>query len=107
MPDDLNSRVGSLEEHQRHVWAVLDALADKQERLDNALAALADAQAEFVRETDKRFQEHQERLKEHERLFQENERRRREDLERSRELDGRIDKLVLAIGELVRRDREK
>jgi hypothetical protein len=82
MPDDLNSRVDRLEERERHVWAVLDALAVKQQQLDEVLAAIADAQVE-------------------------NERRFRETDERFRQTDARIDKLVSAIGEYIRRRDDK
>jgi len=44
MPD-LNARVDSLKENERRAWRAIEALAGKQERLDDALAVLLDAQA--------------------------------------------------------------
>jgi predicted transcriptional regulator len=96
MPDDLNTGVDRLEEHERYIWAVLDALSVKQQELDEVLATIADARAENARQ----FREIAER-------FRETEQRFRETDERFRQTDARIDKLVSAIGELVRRDRER
>jgi hypothetical protein len=90
MADDLNARVDRLEEHERHIWAVLDALAVKQQQIDEVLAIIADAQVE------------------NERRFRETDERFRQTDERFRRTDERIDKLVSAIGEYIRkRDAEK
>jgi chromosome segregation ATPase len=110
MADDLNSRVDRLEEHERHIWAVLDALSVKQQELDEVLAAIADAQAENAkrfRETEQRFRETEQRFRETDERFREVAERFRETDERFRETDARIDKLVSAIGEFIRRDGEK
>jgi chromosome segregation ATPase len=88
MPDKLSARLERLEESEQRAWAAIEAVADRQASLDNALAAvaeslvrLAEAQIktdEHIRETDARV----ERL--------------------GRETDARIEKLVSAMGEFLR-----
>ncbi len=131
VPDDLNSRVERLEEGERRAWAAIEALADKQERLDDVLVVLAEAQVETekrFRETDaridklvsavgeadarsretdaqwrERFREADARSREADAQLRERFRETDAQLrERSREIDERIDKLVSAIGELIR-----
>jgi hypothetical protein len=104
MPDNLDSRVSSLEEQQRHVWAVLDSIALKQEKLDDLLDRIAQAQFENelrFRETDERIRGERE---ETQRRFREMDEHAQQ---RGRALDERIDKLVSAIGEMLRRDSQK
>jgi predicted nucleic acid-binding Zn-ribbon protein len=92
MANELNARVDRLEESERRAWAAIEALSDKQEKLDDVLVVIAEAHAKLAEshvklaeaqlETEKRFQQTD---------------------ERSRQIDERIDKLVSAIGELIRR----
>ncbi|MBZ5725364.1 MAG: hypothetical protein LAP87_10230 [Acidobacteriia bacterium] len=112
MPEDLNARVERLEEGERRAWAAIEALADKQERLDDVLVLLAEAQAKTevrFRETDVRFRDIEERFRDTDARFRDVEERFRDVEERFRETDARfrdtdvrIDKLVSAIGELIR-----
>lgn len=76
MAETLNTRVTRLED-------AMAKLAESQARMDNALAHLAEVQAQAAvdREGD-----------------------RAEAREREKRIDERIEKLVLAIAELVRRD---
>jgi hypothetical protein len=73
--------VERLEESERRAWAAIEALSNKQE----SHAKLAEAQLE----TEKRFQQTDARFLQTD--------------ARSRQIDERIDKLVSAIGELIRR----
>ena len=77
MPEDSNQRVQRLEESEQRAWRAIEALADKQTKLDDLMVTLAEAQIlteERFQKTDERFQK----------------------------TDERIDKLVSAIGELIR-----
>jgi hypothetical protein len=62
---DLEKRVGSLEQHRDHIYEMLDLMASNQNRLDDALATLADAhirtQEQFL-ETDRRMAETDRRI---------------------------------------------
>lgn len=78
MADNLNSPVVQLEESMRRAFAAIEALADKQAKLDDSLATLLDAQIRLQEEqikTEQRFQQ----------------------------TDARIEKLVIAMGEFLRR----
>jgi hypothetical protein len=96
MANELNDRVERLEESERRAWAAIEALSDKQEKLDDVLVVIAEAHAKLVEshaklaeaqlETEKRFQQTD---------------------ARSRLIDERIDKLVSAIGELIRRQNDR
>jgi hypothetical protein len=99
MADDLN-RVTSVEEHQRRVWAILAGMPARKERLDKALANLANARAELVRDRNRPLQKSAWSAPVSEQS--------REDRQRSQELDARIDQLVREIHEYIRRrDAEK
>lgn len=92
MADDLNSRVAQLEESMRRAFTAIEALADKQAKLDDSLATLLDAQIRLQEEqikTEQRFQQTDERF--------------RQTDERFRQTDERIAKLVVAMGEFLRR----
>ena len=86
--DSLNARVDRLEEAMQSAFKSIDALADKQAKLDDLAVLLVEAQIKT-----------QERFLETDRRFEETERILRESGER---LDARIDKLVSAIGEFIR-----
>lgn len=91
MAENLNTRVSRLEELMGRAFTAIEALAEKQGKLDDVLVTLTDAQIETeqrFRETDARFHE----IAAHS----------RETDARFRETDARIDKLVSAIGELIR-----
>ena len=47
--DDLTTRVERLEESERHAWAAIEILAEKQARPDDALAALTEGQSRWRR----------------------------------------------------------
>jgi len=82
MPETLNARVTRLEEFMGRAFTAIEALADKEAKLDDLLATLTEAQIkteERFRRTDERFQR----------------------------TDERIDKLVSAIGEMLRNGRAK
>ncbi|HLK62911.1 MAG TPA: hypothetical protein VKU19_05705 [Bryobacteraceae bacterium] len=82
MAESLNTRVARLER-------LVEVLADNQNRLDEALVVLTEAQIETQKQ------------------FRETERRFRETDERFRQSDERINALVSAIGEWFRRSSEK
>jgi DNA anti-recombination protein RmuC len=99
MAEKLSVRVERLEESERRVWTVLESLADKEAKLDDALVVLADAQIKtqtriedltrsmkdgFER-TDARFEELMRSMK-----------------EESKKTDARIENLVSAIGQMLR-----
>jgi galactokinase len=75
MPETLNARVTRLENLMGRAFTAIEALADKEARLDDLLATLTEAQIR----TEERFQR----------------------------TDERIDKLVSAIGEMLRNGRGK
>jgi len=105
MPAKLSDRVERLEENERRVWRVIEAVADKQQKLDDTMALLADAQLkneERFKETDRRFQETDKRFQDIEARFKDLEARFRETDQRFRHLDERIEHLVSAIGEMIR-----
>jgi hypothetical protein len=79
MAEDLNTRVARLEDSQGRAWAAIEALADKEAKIDETLLLLTEAQiklAQAQQATETRFQ-----------------------------TDARIDKLVSAIGESIPRRR--
>ena len=103
MPETINTRVTRLEN-------LMGRLAERQEKLDDVLVLLTEAQVK----TEERFQETERRFQETERLFQETERRfqrtdaRMEELAKAQLQTGeRIEHLVSAIGELLRNGRAK
>jgi chaperonin cofactor prefoldin len=107
MPETLNTRVARLEN-------MMGRLAEHQEKVDDALVRLTGAQIkteERFQTTERRFQLVEERFQQTEKLFRETDRRMREidqqSRERDRALDERVDKLVSAIGEMLRNGRAK
>ncbi len=95
-----------LEESERRVWTVMESLADKQARLDDALVVLADAQIkaqERSLETDARIEDLMRSMKDG---FEKTDARIEELVlsmkEGSKETDARIEKLVSAIGQMPR-----
>jgi predicted transcriptional regulator len=91
MPQTLNTRVTSLEESMRRAFIAIEALTEKEKKLDDVLVVLAKAQIatqQSMQETERRFQETDKRFEETDR--------------RGREIDARIEKLVIAIGEMLR-----
>lgn len=96
--ESLNTRVTRLED-------LMGRLAEKQEKLDDVLVLLVEAQIK----TEARFQETDQRFEETDRRFRETDAKidklieaQRETDRRFRLTDERIDKLVSAIGEFVR-----
>jgi chromosome segregation ATPase len=90
MPESLNTRVTSLEESMLRVFTALDALTEKEKKLDDVLVVLTEAQIETERrfqETDRRFRETDRRI---EALAQKT-------AESHLQLDARIESLVSAI----------
>lgn len=81
MPDP-NAGIDRLEDSMGRAFNAIEALAGKQEQLDNVVTLLAEAQIK----TKQRFQEA---------------------AERSQQTDARIGKLVSPIGELIRNGRAK
>jgi flagellar biosynthesis/type III secretory pathway chaperone len=98
------------------VERLIETLADKQTKLDDVLVVLAEAQIKYAEaqlKNEERFREVAEQFAETDRRFAETDRRireanermdalAREERERGRRLDERIDKLVSAIGEMLR-----
>jgi predicted nucleic acid-binding Zn-ribbon protein len=82
MPEKLSTRVGQLEEAEKRAWNAIERLADKQTELDGVMETLAEAQIK----TEERFRT----------IAAENK-------ERDSAADARIERLVSAIGELIRR----
>lgn len=119
MPGSLNTRVNSLEESMRRAFTAIEAPTEKEKKLDDVLVLLTEAQiatqqsfqeterrfhktdARF-QEMERRFRETDARFREVERRFQETDARFRETDERFRETDARIEKLVVAIGAMLR-----
>src|SRR5580658_7073137 len=94
MAETLNTRVTSLEESMRRVFTALDALTEKEKKLDDVLVLLTEAQIATERrfqETDRRFRETDKRI---EALAQRL-------TESHLQLDERIKGLGSAIGELI------
>jgi predicted nucleic acid-binding Zn-ribbon protein len=84
MPETVSTRVARLEK-------LMGRLAEKQEKLDDVLVLLTEAQIR----TEERFRETAQHLREIDRNSR----------ERDRYLDERVDKLVSAIGEMLRTGR--
>jgi chromosome segregation ATPase len=105
MAESLNTRVTSLEESMRRVFTALDALTEKEKKLDDVLVLLTEAQIateQRFQETDRRFQETNTRIdKLVESQMRTDERFRQTD-GLFRETDARIKNLVSAIGEMLR-----
>jgi uncharacterized protein YukE len=100
LADNLNERVTTLEESMKRAFTAIEALAEKEARLDDALATLLESQIQMQEaqlKTEQRFQETDE-------LFRQTEQRFRETDERFRQTDERIEKLVIAMGEFLRRN---
>jgi len=75
----------------RRAFIAIEALTEKEKKLDDVLVVLAKAQIatqQSMQETERRFQETDKRFEETDR--------------RGREIDARIEKLVIAIGEMLR-----
>jgi len=111
MPD-LDTRVTNLEESMRRAFAAIEALSEKEKKLDDVLVVLTEAQIatqQSLQETERRFQETDRRFQETDRRFRETDARidklvesQMRTEERFRETDARIEKLVSAIGEMLR-----
>jgi predicted nucleic acid-binding Zn-ribbon protein len=86
MPETVNTRVARLEN-------LMGRLAERQEKLDDVLVLLTEAQIK----TEERFRETDEHLRGIDQRSR----------ERDRTLDERVDKLVSAIGEMLRNGRAK
>jgi predicted nucleic acid-binding Zn-ribbon protein len=84
-----NARIDRLEDAMGRAFNAIEALADKEEKLDDAITLLLDAQIK----TEQRFKETADHLREIDKASR----------ERDRALDERVDRLVSAIGELVQR----
>jgi len=111
MAETVSTRVKRLEESMARAFASIDALAEKQTKLDDVVVLLTEAQIrteERFRETDERFGQLEERFRETDERFRQTDERFRqtaaEAAERSRHFDERVDKLVSAIGEFLRRN---
>jgi len=92
MPQSLNVRVTSLEESMGRVFTAIEALTEKEKKLDDVLVLLTEAQIA----TQQSFQETERRFQETDRRFQETDRRFQETDRCFRETDARIGKLVEA-----------
>jgi hypothetical protein len=93
----------------RRVFTALDALTEKEKKLDDVLVLLTEAQIATqlsFQETERRFQETDKRFQETDRRFQETDRRiealAQKLTESHMQLDERIKNLVSAIGEFIR-----
>ncbi len=96
--EDHEERITRTERILDRLSVYVDGLADRNDRLDSALATLIEAQIkteERWRETDKRFAETDKRFAETNKRFAETDKR-------FAETDERIAKLVSAIGEFIR-----
>ena len=104
----LEERVTALEESERRAWRAIEALAGKEAKVDDSLTLLIEAQIR----TEERFSQTDAQMAETGRLLREQMAETRQllretdarGLERSRQLDERIEKLVIAIGEFLRRN---
>ena len=96
MPETINTRVTRLEN-------LMGRLAEKQEKLDDVLVLLTEAQIK----TEERFQETERRFQETERRFQRTDARMEELAKAQLQTGERIEHLVSAIGELLRNGRAK
>ncbi len=93
----------------RRAFTAIEALSEKEKKLDDVLVVLAEAQIateQRFQETERRFQETDRRFQETDRRFQETDRRiealAQKLTESHLELDARIKNLVSAIGEFIR-----
>lgn len=98
MPDN-DDRLNRMEGNIERAWSAIEVLADKQAKLDDVMATLADSHIKLVARIDDVARLDAERGR---RLDERIDNLARLDAERGRKLDERIDKLVSAIGELVR-----
>jgi predicted transcriptional regulator len=96
MPETINTRVTRLEN-------LMGRLAEKQEKLDDVLVLLTEAQIK----TEERFQETERLFQETERRFQRTDARMEELAKAQLQTGERIEHLVSAIGELLRNGRAK
>jgi hypothetical protein len=94
MPETINVRVTRLEN-------LMGRLAEKQEKLDDVLVLLTEAQIK----TEERFQETERRFQETERRFQRMDARMEELAKAQLQTGERIEHLVSAIGEMLRNGR--
>lgn len=111
MPEALNTRATLLEESMRRAFGAIEALTEKEKKLDAALARLADARIATGRssqETERRFQETERLRQPKDRGFPrtdasiEDPLQARMDAGRSRQLDARIAELLADIRKLPR-----
>ena len=92
MPEKLSARVERVER-------LIELLAEKQPKLDDVLVVLTEAQIK----TEERFRETAERFRETDERFRRTDERLIQNDERLMQTNERIDKLVSAIGEMLRR----
>jgi len=92
MAETLNTRVTRLE-------GLVEVLAEKQAKLDDVLVLLTEAQIR----TEQRFQEAELQFQKVQEQFQDVAQRFRETDERFRQTDVRIENLVSALGEMLRK----
>jgi hypothetical protein len=95
MPDP-NVRIDRLEDAMGRAFNAIEALAAKEEKLDDAITLLLEAQTktfEAQAKTEERFEETAAHLRQIDQTSR----------ERDRALDKRVDKLVVAIGQLIER----
>ena len=101
MPGTLNTRVTSLEESMGRVFTAIEALTEKEKKLDDVLVLLTEAQIA----TQQQFQETERRFQQTDRRFQETDKRiealAQKLTESHLQLDERIKSLVSAIGEFI------
>lgn len=106
--DRVEEVVGLLAEGQQSLEKLIAELATETRRGFDQVAAQFDLIGKRMAETDELIRRNdertQERFRETDERIRQNAQQIRENAQRSRELDDRVDKLVLAIGELIRRD---
>jgi hypothetical protein len=104
MPGTLNTRVTSLEESMGRVFTAIEALTEKEKKLDDVLVLLTEAQIatqQSFQETERRFQETDRRFRETDARIDKLVEAQMETAALFRQTDVRILSLVSAIGELL------
>jgi predicted nucleic acid-binding Zn-ribbon protein len=104
MPGTLNTRVTSLEESMGRVFTAIEALTEKEKKLDDVLVLLTEAQIatqQSFQETERRFQETDRRFRETDARIDKLVEAQMETAALFRQTDARILSLVSAIGELL------
>jgi chromosome segregation ATPase len=101
MPDGNGSRDWREEMRER-----MEALEKAHKELEDSFIVLTHVEtkmSQLLKDQTEYVANHEQLLRQHEDRLQDYEKRRQEQAERDRMLDERIDKLVLAIGDLIRR----